>query len=52
MCMGDGNQGDKEEGEVMLPPSDFANIEKRAEAETCSLLEVAPQEILIFYRHF
>ena len=50
--MGDGNQGDKEEGEVMLSPLDFANIEKRAEAETGSLLEVAPQEVLIFHRHF
>ena len=50
--MSDGNQGDEEGGEVMLPPSDFANIEKRAETETGSLLEVAPQEILIFHRHF
>ena len=50
MCMGDGSHGDQEGG-AMLPPSDFANIKKRTEAEIGSLLVVAPQEILIFRRH-
>ena len=38
--MGDGSQGDQEGG-AMLPPSDFANIEKKSEAEIKDLLKVS-----------